>query len=1446
MVAATLALGLGAWPNSARGQSLNDLLVMKGQVFSQTTEATVTPYAGGGGVFAAQAPGLTGPPVATSASVTVPDGTSRAMTFSASADLFLFTVNFETVAALDAAYPAGNYKVSVTLEYPVPFAAMDALPSDYFPAPPLVGNYAGAQAVTPSEAFTLAFQAFADAGASDLAAFVVYQGGIAILSNSLATTDTACQIPANTLAANTTYEGRLRFLHLHESAPVSGAIPAYGFFSETRFPIVTGGGTGPTNSPPPALTSATPPNGTIMGSSLEPLVLQFDRPMNPADIAIQWSVSQNGAPLAIDPSKFVYLWSSVTNLVCDYDLYGAGWPAGCYVAWTLNPTPGAPGNFTGVNGTPLATNNYAGNFYTAGGPWACLAEMSNVVATAPFYLRKVVNYVQSNDNAPAPDAALGAQFLAQLVRSFAPGAAAPEVLLTLPFTPPGGNPLGTNFLNLPSTSLLASSGLEMVYSLSNTYASGPALDAAYPAGNYSFELAFFDQTAQPPAFVVTNAVALAVTNNAYPPIPQFTNATAFPVSAMTNGFAVDWGAYAGADPLRSYAVLQIVNATGAVVLRAPDDCKGVKLSPGDTSLNIPPGLLAPEGGPYSLALTFGRLSDPAEALPGAPGFGYSSLERTTRMLVGDYLASHPLPPPPVVSLADPSDRGYVRAGAVTFQVAAAQTNGWLTQLQLFSGSNLLTTLPLPQGTTSFTGPITATLLPGPQNIQVAAFDSNGQSATSATLGLIAESASFVVDLMSPADRAVFPPFAAVGLSATASSPSGVITRLDFFMDGAPLGTVATAPYRFVAPQVSPDAHSFYARATDNGGYSALSRLVAISVSPPPPNHLAAFVSTNGVLSAGFGGVAAGAYVLEATASLTPPVVWTPIQTKLLSGATALFSDATYGRFPGRYYRVSPANASATNPPAFSVWDRPNPRLSSTDQSDWLEGASASLTNTDGTLYSLSIPPSAIDAPEPVALTVVDSIPDYPLTGAMVAAVNVGPSDYYLFAQGLLTIQLPPALSPAAVVAFTYHQPNGEFFLTPFQMTNVVTGSATNPAVAIPLDRLGGYGLAVLNTNDLALLSRFTPSDPADALDQTTAFAQLKQRGIINFPKMRRARGNSAGGGGSGPQPDDKTLVQSFLDQFAVIYPQMQAAVAAGNLDCNNHGAWTRWFQDLYAAGLQDSFSIQVAEWSQAWNGIVENFVYNAIKNANQQHDWNDIIRLSKIDTSGSLYRRVTSAYWAPGQVEALQQAIDACLTFELDFESVITDVGGDINEASDLKATVTFSQGNTSTLALAKGQATPVWASIGMDPVSKCGAVTSSPTTPPFVVYYINPQGSRNQGTCSGNYTVWGLSCGIWPNRPLENYQTVCQGYPTPLGDYWWAGFGYFHESDLTTFPRHPGASHAAPQAVFKLEDDWQISGGGGNPTLATLQVNQSQTLTSSVSGTITETTTITLKHTPQ
>jgi hypothetical protein len=69
------------------------------------------------------------------------------------------------------------------------------------------------------------------------------------------------------------------------------------------------------------------------------------------------------------------------------------------------------------------------------------------------------------------------------------------------------------------------------------------------------------------------------------------------------------------------------------------------------------------------------------------------------------------------------------------------------------------------------------------------------------------------------------------------------------------------------------------------------------------------------------------------------------------------------------------------------------------------------------------------------------------------------------------------------------------------------------------------------------------------------------------------------------------------------------------------------------------------------------------------------------------------------------------------------------------------------------------------------------------------------------------------------------------------------YENDLQGFPKHGGT----PAASFYVTDAWQIQGGGGNPVLATRQGNAEKTLSGSdSSATITETSTWTLKHTPQ
>lgn len=1437
-------------PCLSRAQNTTYFLVAKGQTFSQMSAAAPTPASTSGFAFHAETPGLGGPPLASGAYVALAGGATNVLSYSADDDLFEFTAYFSSAVALDAAYPAGVYDLGLNAAAGFFISETSTLPADAFPAAPQVDNYNSAQSVDSTQDFLLAFQPFDNPGANDDAAIEIYQNGALFFSDVVDPTTTNYTVSAGTLNLATNYQGRLRFRHVTPGAQSGLGIPAYGFYSETWFPIVTTGGV--VSPSAPVLTASTPSDGALSAGSVGALVLQFNEPMNPADISIQWSATQNGVAVPLAAANFVYTWSDPATLFCTYNSQGNGWPAGCLVNWTLNPTPGAASNFADANGNLLPANTYSGNFYTPGGPWTCVAQIDDPVQAPAFYVTKTLNYTQTGDQLPVP----AAQGTAQLAAYFglpALAATASQVPLVYLATPPtvGENPNGSNLVAMvASQQLTAAAAPQWVYNFLDSYLNAATLDAEYPAGNYYFALAYVSNSGPQARFVVTNSVSLPLVSGSYPPAPQFYNASPLPVSAMTNGFAATWQTYGAADPVLGFINFQVRDAVSNVVFSAPNACAGITLPSYETSLSIPPNAWIPTNGPYSLSLTFGLRTGPDVTMTAFPGQGYAAMQSTTTIPLLDYLTSKPVQPPPTVSILSPSPGAYVTAGSVGFQVTASQTNTALTQLQLLAGTNILATVPLSSGQRNFSGLITGILPPGPQSITVVATDANGQTTTAGPLLIVAQSPAFTVNLTTPTNGSEFPAFVSIPLAVTAASPSGNITNVSFFVDGAIVGGATNPPWNFTLAEPHPGTHSIYALASDDAGFSGISAASVISVSTIPANQLAPFVSTNGLFSAGFAGSKGGVYFFQGATDLSANN-WTPVQTKLISGNHTVFSDPNPEQLPVRFYRAAQPSGAVTNLPAFSVQDDPSPVVIGTDFYDWNGGANPSMTNSDGTVFTLNIPPGAVDLGQPVSLTLVTNLEDYPLAGQFLAAANISPAEFLLIVPATLTIQLPPGLSTNQVVAFSYHQPNGEFYLTPFQTTNIVTATATNPAVVIPITRLGGYGLATLNTNDLALLAPFIPTDPADALNQAVATI-LNQYGVTS-PQLRRSAppvGSHSDVVGRQTKdllaPAGEKLVDALLADYSeIVYPSMQAAAAGGSWTCVDWGRWIGWFLvcNRYAP---NSMSQQLSQFQTAMASIIQIEVNKKILSANENHDWADLVWLANFDASGLVASPMVNPAWGPGQQQSLQNAIDNCLTFELDIDSSMTTGTTLGNEFSELKVAVTFQQGNPAKLGLVKGQAAPTWVATTYPPVppSACGAPFAVPTTPPFFVYGFTATTSGGQKGCFGDtssYQVGGVQLCIYPNHPSEGFQLLCPETDVTLGDFWWDDFGVLHQRELKSFPTDPYLFDVPPAPAFYPNLKWQIS-TGGSAVLAACTSKPGAFEPEFIQ----ESTTYTLKHTPQ
>ena len=91
----------------------------------------------------------------------------------------------------------------------------------------------------------------------------------------------------------------------------------------------------------------------------------------------------------------------------------------------------------------------------------------------------------------------------------------------------------------------------------------------------------------------------------------------------------------------------------------------------------------------------------------------------------------------------------------------------------------------------------------------------------------------LVSLTSPANGAAYAAPATVDLAATASDSDGGVTKVDFYANGALVGTDTTSPYTFSWASVPVGAYSLTARATGNFGVTTTSTPVAIAVTTAP-------------------------------------------------------------------------------------------------------------------------------------------------------------------------------------------------------------------------------------------------------------------------------------------------------------------------------------------------------------------------------------------------------------------------------------------------------------------------------------------------------------------------------------------------------------------------------------------------------------------------------------
>ncbi len=188
--------------------------------------------------------------------------------------------------------------------------------------------------------------------------------------------------------------------------------------------------------------------------------------------------------------------------------------------------------------------------------------------------------------------------------------------------------------------------------------------------------------------------------------------------------------------------------------------------------------------------------------------------------------------PPVVAITSPLGGASFAVGtAVTIQAEASDPDGTVTQVTFFADG-----LPI-SDCVDTSAPYSCSwtpTTPGAYNLVAQAQDNEGISTSSAPVSVTVNADGNTpptVSITSPTGGSNFAIGTAVTIAATAADSDGSVAQVAFFVDGEPIaGCVdTTAPYECSwTPGAPAGVKNLTARATDNGGATTISTVVAVT------------------------------------------------------------------------------------------------------------------------------------------------------------------------------------------------------------------------------------------------------------------------------------------------------------------------------------------------------------------------------------------------------------------------------------------------------------------------------------------------------------------------------------------------------------------------------------------------------------------------------------------
>lgn len=170
---------------------------------------------------------------------------------------------------------------------------------------------------------------------------------------------------------------------------------------------------------------------------------------------------------------------------------------------------------------------------------------------------------------------------------------------------------------------------------------------------------------------------------------------------------------------------------------------------------------------------------------------------------------------------------------------------------------------------------------------------------------------------------------------------------------------------------------------------------------------------------------------------------------------------------------APPATRAAQPSTSQTWSsRVTPRLDTERQISQAvpaTGAVLSATAADGTRFTLELPEGAVPHERAVTLTPLSALDGLPLSGGLIAGVQIEPDGLALLRPATLTIETRTALNPEQVLGFAYAGMGEDFHLYP----SVVSGNK----ITMWLTHFSGHGVGEGSDGDVRSAASVSPADP---------------------------------------------------------------------------------------------------------------------------------------------------------------------------------------------------------------------------------------------------------------------------------------------------------------------------------------------------------------------------------